>query len=90
MRRFQHDDDFDDSYENLLNLAASLGDVKSKSTPQDILEKLEKGTYKEWKIADGDKRCPICLDDVCGDLFLHCNFTRLRNLVHRPRRAAET
>jgi len=61
----QHDDDFDDSYENLVNLAVTIGDVKPKSTPTDVLEKLEKGTYKEWKIDDGDKRCPICLDDVC-------------------------
>lgn len=60
----QHDDDFDDSYEGLLNLAATLGDVKPKSTPAEVLAKLEKGTYREWKASGGDQRCPICLDDV--------------------------
>jgi hypothetical protein len=41
----------------------AIGDVKPKSTPADILEKLEKGVFKDWKSKDGDKRCPICLDD---------------------------
>jgi hypothetical protein len=48
----------------LVNLAVAIGDVKPKSTPADILEKLEKGVFKDWKSKDGDKRCPICLDDV--------------------------
>lgn len=49
----------------------TIGDVKPKSTAAEILDKLEKGLYKEWKTDDGDKRCPICLDDV-------------RNLVSPP------
>ncbi|KAF9531402.1 hypothetical protein CPB83DRAFT_761672, partial [Crepidotus variabilis] len=68
------DDEFDDSYEGLLNLAATLGDAKPKSTPSDILERLEKGTFQQWKTHESDKRCPICLDDYTdSDKLLKLN-----------------
>ncbi|KAF9559948.1 hypothetical protein CPC08DRAFT_637153, partial [Agrocybe pediades] len=57
------DEEFDDSYENLISLSQWLGDAKPKSTPSDILEKMEKAQYKDWATDDSDKRCPICLDD---------------------------
>ncbi|EEB90029.1 hypothetical protein MPER_11819 [Moniliophthora perniciosa FA553] len=57
------DEDFDTSYESLLTLEAALGEVKSKATPQHIIEGLETADYKEWATDDSDKRCPICLDD---------------------------
>ncbi|KAK7062660.1 hypothetical protein VNI00_000148 [Paramarasmius palmivorus] len=60
---FMRDEDFDTSYESLLSLEAALGEVKSKATPQHIIEGLETVEYKEWATADSDKRCPICLDD---------------------------
>lgn len=61
----QRDEDFDESYENLLSLAQTLGDVKPRSTPAEVIEKMEKAQYKDWATADSDQRCPICLDDVC-------------------------
>ncbi|KDR70164.1 hypothetical protein GALMADRAFT_76518, partial [Galerina marginata CBS 339.88] len=59
----QRDEDFDESYESLLTLAQTLGDVKPRSTPSEIIEKMEKGLYKDWATPDSDQRCPICLDD---------------------------
>lgn len=60
----QRDEDFDESYENLLNLAATLGDARPRSTPDDVVAGLEAGLYKDWATPDSDQRCPICLDDV--------------------------
>ncbi|PFH45705.1 hypothetical protein AMATHDRAFT_158125, partial [Amanita thiersii Skay4041] len=57
------DEDFDESYESLLSLAASIGEVKPRHTPEEVISKLETGLYREWATADSDKRCPICLDD---------------------------
>ncbi|TFK34677.1 hypothetical protein BDQ12DRAFT_613122, partial [Crucibulum laeve] len=57
------DEDFDTSYEGLLTLAATLGEVKPKATPGEVLATLETGLYKDWATPDCDKRCPICLDD---------------------------
>ncbi|EJD07742.1 uncharacterized protein FOMMEDRAFT_74681, partial [Fomitiporia mediterranea MF3/22] len=57
------DEDFDTSYESLLALAATLGDVKPRSTPADVLRALPTGLYKEWQSPGCDLRCPICLDD---------------------------
>ncbi|KAF8908151.1 hypothetical protein CPB84DRAFT_1767427 [Gymnopilus junonius] len=48
------DEDFDESYEGLLSLSQTLGDVKPRATPSQ---------YKDWATPDSDKRCPICLDD---------------------------
>ncbi|KAI3607561.1 ring u-box domain-containing protein [Moniliophthora roreri] len=60
---FIRDEDFDTSYESLITLEAALGEVKSKATPQHIIEGLETADYREWATDDSDKRCPICLDD---------------------------
>lgn len=60
----QRDEDFDSSYEGLLALAATLGEVKPRSTPSHMIDALPSGTFKEWQKADSDARCPICLDDV--------------------------
>lgn len=64
----QRDEDFDSSYESLLSLAATLGDAKPRSTSEDVIKALPKGQYKDWKHADSDTRCPICLDDVSAML----------------------
>lgn len=65
----QRDEDFDASYEGLLNLTATIGEVKPRSTPDNVVAEMETGLYKDWKTADGDSRCPICLDDVRMNLF---------------------
>jgi hypothetical protein len=57
------DEDFDQSYEGLMSLAASLGDVKPRATPDHVIAGLKTGFYKDWASEDCDKRCPICLDD---------------------------
>ncbi|KAF8184833.1 hypothetical protein BJ912DRAFT_852939, partial [Pholiota molesta] len=57
------DEDFDDSYENLLSLSMQIGDVKPRATPSEVLEKMEKAIYKDWATDGSDTRCPICLDD---------------------------
>ncbi|KAH6904144.1 hypothetical protein BKA70DRAFT_1041774, partial [Coprinopsis sp. MPI-PUGE-AT-0042] len=54
------DNEFDDSYENLLALTR---DMRRTGTPQDVLETMESGVYKDWAQSDSDTRCPICLDD---------------------------
>ena len=63
-KKKQRDEDFDDSYEGLLSLSATLGDAKPKSTPASILSDLETAQYKDWATPESDQRCPICLDDV--------------------------
>ncbi|KLO09520.1 hypothetical protein SCHPADRAFT_979731 [Schizopora paradoxa] len=69
----QRDEDFDSSYEGLLALAATLGEVKPRSTPGNVIEALPSGTFKEWKKPDSDARCPICLDDYSdADAVLKC------------------
>jgi len=70
--KLQRDEDFDGSYEGLVSLTQIIGDAKPKSTPSEILEKMEKAQYKDWATADSDKRCPICLDDVRDLLCRHC------------------
>jgi hypothetical protein len=62
----QRDEDFDESYESLLSLAAAIGEVKPRCTPEDVISKLETATFKDWATAESDKRCSICLDDVCN------------------------
>ncbi|KAA1477937.1 hypothetical protein DENSPDRAFT_787389, partial [Dentipellis sp. KUC8613] len=57
------DEDFDASYEALISLASTLGDVKPRCTPEHVISSLTTGTYQEWANADSDQRCPICLDD---------------------------
>ncbi|KAF8623770.1 hypothetical protein AX15_006211 [Amanita polypyramis BW_CC] len=60
---YMRDEDFDESYESLLSLAAAIGDVKPRCTPEEVISKLETAMYKDWATSDCDKRCPICLDD---------------------------
>lgn len=60
----QRDEDFDSSYEGLLSLAETLGEVKSRAVPENIITSLPRGVYKDWASSDSDKRCPICLEDV--------------------------
>ncbi|KAJ3966455.1 hypothetical protein EV361DRAFT_809052, partial [Lentinula raphanica] len=57
------DEDFDQSYEGLMSLAATLGEVKPRATPDHVIAGLKTGFYKDWVSDDCDKRCPICLDD---------------------------
>ncbi|KAJ3805481.1 hypothetical protein EV368DRAFT_42422, partial [Lentinula lateritia] len=57
------DEDFDQSYEGLMSLAATLGEVKPRATPDHVVAGLKTGFYKDWASDECDKRCPICLDD---------------------------
>lgn len=49
-----------------MSLAATLGEVKPRATPDHVVAGLKAGFYKEWASEGCDTRCPICLDDVCG------------------------
>ena len=60
----QRDEDFDTSYESLLSLAATIGEVRPRHTPDHVINLLPTGTFKEWRNSESDQRCPICLDDV--------------------------
>jgi hypothetical protein len=60
----QRDEDFDTSYESLLSLAATIGEVRPRHTPDTVINSLPTGTFKEWRNTESDQRCPICLDDV--------------------------
>jgi len=63
MGDYVRDEDFDDSFENLINLTATMGEVKPKNTPAHVIEGLPSGLYKDWASPGCDQRCPICLDD---------------------------
>ncbi|KAG5730444.1 RING finger protein 38, partial [Termitomyces sp. T112] len=54
-------------YESLLSLAAQLGEVKPRCTPDNVIDSLESAVYKDWNTPDSDHRCPICLDDYLPD-----------------------
>jgi len=60
---YMRDEDFDQSYEGLMSLAATLGEVKPRTTPDHVVAGLKAGFYKDWASEDCDTRCPICLDD---------------------------
>ncbi|KAF5391236.1 hypothetical protein D9757_003038 [Collybiopsis confluens] len=60
---YMRDEDFDQSYEGLMSLAATLGEVRPRATPDHVVAGLEAGFYKDWASENCDKRCPICLDD---------------------------
>jgi hypothetical protein len=62
--RSQRDEEFDESYEALLSLSSVVGDARPRGTSPTVLNTMEKGKYADWATAEGDKRCPICLDDV--------------------------
>ncbi|KAH9067872.1 hypothetical protein EDB87DRAFT_1552708, partial [Lactarius vividus] len=61
------DEDFDASYESLLSLAATIGEVRPRHTPDHVIELLPTAMFKEWRSAESDQRCPICLDDYQED-----------------------
>jgi hypothetical protein len=60
----QRDEDFDTSYEGLLRLSERLGDVRPRTTPENIISSLPVGRFADWCKEGSDTRCPICLDDV--------------------------
>ncbi|TEB27930.1 hypothetical protein FA13DRAFT_1776230 [Coprinellus micaceus] len=60
---FMRDEEFDESYEALLSLSSVVGDARPRGTSPTVLNTMEKGKYADWATAEGDKRCPICLDD---------------------------
>jgi len=63
MGDYVRDEDFDDSFEGLMNLSAALGEVKQRNTPSHIIANLPSGKYSEWAAPGCDERCPVCLDD---------------------------
>ncbi|KAG8744047.1 hypothetical protein FRC10_010936 [Ceratobasidium sp. 414] len=60
---FLRDDEFDDSYEGLLRLAARIGDAKPRGTPAEVIQAMPTGSYASCPGAKAETRCPICLDD---------------------------
>ncbi|QRV78416.1 ubiquitin-conjugating enzyme [Ceratobasidium sp. AG-Ba] len=60
---FLRDDEFDDSYEGLLRLAARIGDAKPRGTPAEVIQAMPTGKYASCQGAKAETRCPICLDD---------------------------
>jgi len=91
---YMRDEDFDESYESLLSLAAAIGDVKPRCTPEDVISKLETATYKDWGTTDSDKRCPICLDDYGpGDQVMKagsCSHWLHKDCLHQWLKGANT
>lgn len=77
----QRDEDFDDSFENLINLTATMGEVKPKNTPAHVIEGLPSGLYKDWASPGCDQRCPICLDDVRLPTFYSLDVLLMRSTV---------
>lgn len=67
MGDYMPDELFDSSYEGLLSLGETLGEVRSKATPADVIASLPTGTYQAWAKEDSETRCPICLDDYGHD-----------------------
>ena len=65
----QRDEDFDASYENLVRLAAVVGDAKPRGTPAHLLAAMPSGFYKDFVVPGCETRCPICLDDVSSTLW---------------------
>ncbi|PVF96975.1 hypothetical protein CPB86DRAFT_858380 [Serendipita vermifera] len=65
---YMDDDEFDDSYEGLMALGQSIGQVK-KGCSKETLNKLPCGKYSEFSSVSNDKavgdngNCAICLED---------------------------
>jgi hypothetical protein len=74
---FLRDDEFDDSYEGLLRLAARIGDAKPRGTPSEVIQAMPSGSYASCPGAKAESRCPICLDDYAQEdivaLIKHCS-----------------
>lgn len=64
---FLRDEEFDDSYEGLLRLAARIGDVKPRGTPAEVIQAMPSGSYANSPGAKAETRCPICLDDYAQE-----------------------
>ncbi|KAF8603048.1 hypothetical protein BDV93DRAFT_443070 [Ceratobasidium sp. AG-I] len=64
---FLRDDEFDDSYEGLLRLAARIGDAKPRGTPAEVIQSMPSGSYANSPGAKAETRCPICLDDYAQE-----------------------
>jgi phosphate uptake regulator len=52
----QRDEDFDESYESLLSLAATIGEMRPRHTPDSVISLLPIGTFKEWRNSDTTMR----------------------------------
>ncbi|KAG6811981.1 hypothetical protein H0H92_005015 [Tricholoma furcatifolium] len=91
---YMRDEDFNSDYESLLSLAATIGEVKSRSTPDDVINGLETGLYKDWQTPDSDHRCPICLDDYQPDDTLlklpECSHWQHRECLQQWLKSAST
>ncbi|CAE6382976.1 unnamed protein product [Rhizoctonia solani] len=64
---YLRDDEFDDSYEGLLRLAARIGDAKPRGTPAEVVRSMLSCRYADSPGARAEARCPICLDDYAPD-----------------------
>jgi hypothetical protein len=64
---YLRDDEFDDSYEGLLRLAARIGDAKPRGTPAEVVRSMVSSRYADSPGAREEARCPICLDDYAPD-----------------------
>ncbi|CAE6413684.1 unnamed protein product [Rhizoctonia solani] len=64
---FIRDDEFDDSYEGLLRLAARIGDAKPRGTPSEVIRSMLSCRYADSDGARAEARCSICLDDYAPD-----------------------
>ncbi|KAF8999120.1 hypothetical protein BDQ17DRAFT_1246899, partial [Cyathus striatus] len=88
------DEDFDPSYEALLSLSDTIGDAKPRGIPESVIEGLETGSFKEWQTSDGDKRCPICLEDYAQEDMLmklsECSHWMHRACLHQWLKAGTT
>ncbi|KAG5726839.1 RING finger protein 38, partial [Termitomyces sp. T112] len=45
---YVRDEDWNSDYESLLSLAAQLGEVKPRCTPDNVIDSLESAVYKDW------------------------------------------
>ncbi|KAL0959357.1 hypothetical protein HGRIS_014612 [Hohenbuehelia grisea] len=80
---FIRDEDFDESYEGLMRLAATIGEARPRRTPDNVLAELPTGLYKDWANEDSDPRCPICLDDYKpSDLLM--KLPVCKHWLHKP------
>ncbi|KAH7338191.1 hypothetical protein B0J17DRAFT_414832 [Rhizoctonia solani] len=64
---YMRDDEFDDSYEGLLRLAARIGEAKPRGTPSEVIRSMLSCRYADSPGARAEARCPICLDDYAPD-----------------------
>ncbi|KAF9787982.1 hypothetical protein BJ322DRAFT_1046327 [Thelephora terrestris] len=78
MGDYVRDEDFDDSFEGLMNLSAALGEVKQRNTPSHIIANLPSGKYSEWAAPGCDERCPVCLDDY----QVHDDLLKITDCTH--------